>query len=301
MSDALERTKRALDLIPYVLEHQGISLEDLAKKFNVSTERLYEDLNLIFCCGLPGYTPLELIDMNFEDGFVSVTNPQSLDIPRKLSKQELLRLHLGLELCAKFSTEQVLIRIKRIQEQILKFLHQNSPIEIINQSESKLLAPIVQALRTGSNLVFDYKSANSDSERTRNIFPTGISENMNNIYLEGVELESGLSKIFRLDRIANLKVETNLNGEITGSVPAVINFEIILHVASQARNFLVENSAIIFESHQLPSGFEVRLRGVSENWLISEIFAYGGAIRVIEPASFKRKLGEIAKNRLSKV
>ena len=67
MSDALMRTKRSLDLIPFILEHQGITMEELAKKFNVSKDVLFEDLNMLFCCGLPGYTPLELIDMSFDD------------------------------------------------------------------------------------------------------------------------------------------------------------------------------------------------------------------------------------------
>ena len=62
---ALERTSRALDLVPYLLEHQGISITELAEVFGVSENQINEDLILIHMCGLPGYTPLELIDMYY--------------------------------------------------------------------------------------------------------------------------------------------------------------------------------------------------------------------------------------------
>ena len=137
MSEALERTKRSLDLIPYVLEHQGITLDELAHKFNISTETLYEDLNLLFCCGLPGYTPLELIDLSFDDGYVSVLEPQELDVPRKLSKQELLRLHLGLEICDKYAPKHLKPRIKKLQDQLSKLMTSSAPIEIVMEEDRK--------------------------------------------------------------------------------------------------------------------------------------------------------------------
>ena len=60
---ALERTARALDLIPYLLEHQGASVAELAARFSVTELQITQDLTMLHMCGLPGYTPLELMDM----------------------------------------------------------------------------------------------------------------------------------------------------------------------------------------------------------------------------------------------
>lgn len=49
-------------------------------------------------CGLPGYTPYDLIDLVFEDGVVSVIDPQVLTKPRNFSKTEHVAVVLGLEI-----------------------------------------------------------------------------------------------------------------------------------------------------------------------------------------------------------
>ena len=68
-SAPLERTARLLDLVPYISSHQGISLKELAKLFKVDESQMTSDLTTLWMCGLPGYTPLELMDLNFESGF----------------------------------------------------------------------------------------------------------------------------------------------------------------------------------------------------------------------------------------
>ena len=85
---ALDRTARALDLVPYLLEHQGISIPELAVAFGVSEKQINDDLVLIHMCGLPGYTPLELIDMFYEDGYVTVSDPQSFKKPRSMNAKD---------------------------------------------------------------------------------------------------------------------------------------------------------------------------------------------------------------------
>ncbi len=298
MSDALSRTRRALDLIPFILEHQGIALDELAKKFGVSTETLYEDLNLIFCCGLPGYTPLELIEMNFDEGFVSVSNPQALDKPRKLSKQELLRLHLGLELCRNYAPSGLVVKIDALQSKIDNLLQQSSPVEVISNHEEAKLKIAIEAISKSRGLTFTYSSARSDSISRRTIFPTGISESLQHIYIEGLEKDGSINKNFRLDRMGEIEL-SDLSLEVKSPKVSRNLRQFRLAITSLGKNFIAENSAIILESHELPSGFEITIREVSENWLISEVFAYGGEVRVIEPKSIMDQVALIATKRLS--
>jgi len=61
LSAPLLRTARLLDLVPYLNSNQGISIKDLATDFGVSTAQINSDLTTLWMCGLPGYTPLELI------------------------------------------------------------------------------------------------------------------------------------------------------------------------------------------------------------------------------------------------
>ena len=70
ISAPLARTARLLDLVPYINTHQGIALKDLAKHFEVTPAQMNADLTTLWMCGLPGYTHLELMNLDFESGFV---------------------------------------------------------------------------------------------------------------------------------------------------------------------------------------------------------------------------------------
>jgi len=94
----LAQTARLLDLVPFLLSHQGISLTDLAKHFKVDSEVIVDDLNTLWMCGLPGYTPLELIDLAFDSGFVTIRNAAPLAFIRTMSSSEIVSLALGLDL-----------------------------------------------------------------------------------------------------------------------------------------------------------------------------------------------------------
>jgi proteasome accessory factor C len=298
MSDSLDRTKRALDLIPYVLEHQGISMDDLAHRFNVSTSVLYEDLNLLFCCGLPGYTPLELIDMNFEDGSVSISNPQSLDTPRRLNKRELLRLHLGLELSLQIADSALSVRIKGLQAKISALLNEPNPVEIHSSSEKASLEIFMSASVNETLVEFEYSSASSDTLSERTVYPLSISQNLAHTYIEGFEIATDKVKNFRLDRISNTRKSATKFEYSKFQSNEGKSDEILLHVNPEAKSFLTENSNIILESHEVPGGFDIAIQGISRRWLISEIIAHGGNVSVKGPADLKLAVKKSALERL---
>ena len=94
----LSRTARLLDLVPFLASHQGIELLTLAKEFDVSQGQMVADLTTLWMCGLPGYTPLELMELSFDSGFVTIHNAETLAHPRSLSEEESIALLLGLDL-----------------------------------------------------------------------------------------------------------------------------------------------------------------------------------------------------------
>ena len=94
----LSRTARLLDIVPFLASHQGIELLTLAKEFDVSQGQMVADLTTLWMCGLPGYTPLELMELSFDSGFVTIHNAETLAHPRSLSEEESIALLLGLDL-----------------------------------------------------------------------------------------------------------------------------------------------------------------------------------------------------------
>ena len=149
-----------------------------------------------------------------------------------------------------------------------------------------------------NSLNFEYASANSDTLTLRSAVPLSINQNTNGIYLDGVELSTNSQKIFRLDRMKNLTIGEPVIGlsEIKTSHSTKLGVE--LHVDDSAQGFLIQNSQLVLESHKVEGGYRVILREVSENWIISEVFAYGGLVSLLSPTALAEKISELAINRL---
>ena len=88
ISAPLQRTARLLDLVPFISTHQGIELKELARHFDVTPAQMNADLTTLWMCGLPGYTPLELMQLDFQSGYVSIGNASTLSKPRMITFQE---------------------------------------------------------------------------------------------------------------------------------------------------------------------------------------------------------------------
>ena len=290
---SITRTARALDLIPFLLEHQGISVAELAAEFQVSQIQIMEDLNLLFVCGLPGYTPLELIDMNFEDGFVTVSDPQVLDKPRKLSKPELTTLLVSLEVMKTLAKSAVRKEISDLQVKLQSVLDRKPTIDVVvKESIDSKLEEILYAIEKGSALDIHYLSAHSDKESWRKIIPNRVYFEGRHAYVESWCITSQGERVFRLDRILELRLDAK------AYVPGVENpdlgkvEEISLFVSNAAQIFLEENASIIDATERVSNGYQVSVSAIDQGWLVRTLAGFGPEIAVIQPLALKNALSE---------
>ena len=97
---ASERLSRLLALVPYLLNRQGIPMEQAAKDAGITVDQLEKDLFLLFVCGLPGHMPDDLIEADWEDGLVYLGNADTIARPLRLGAEEVATLLVGLRLLA---------------------------------------------------------------------------------------------------------------------------------------------------------------------------------------------------------
>ena len=83
---ATERLSRLLAMVPWLLAHQGVPLADAAAEFGVDERQLVKDLELLFVCGLPGHLPDDLIEADWEEGFVYLGNADAISRPLRLGR-----------------------------------------------------------------------------------------------------------------------------------------------------------------------------------------------------------------------
>ena len=291
---AISRTARALDLIPFLLENQGISVAELANEFGISELQILEDLNLLFVCGLPGYSPLELIDMNFEDGFVTVSDPQVLDKPRKLTKPELTTLLVSLEVMKSVASVEIRSELANLQMKLQNVLRIKSSIDIlvVDPDEPKL-QEILLAIDKGSALDIYYLSAHSDKEAWRVVIPTRVYVEGKQTYVNAWCNTSQGERVFRMDRIIKLR-PNELFFEKSHSLASVKqnDSEVTLFVADTARNFLEENSRVIAKSAIVPGGVQLTLSQIDQDWLVRTVAGYGARIQILAPLSIEKAVAE---------
>jgi proteasome accessory factor C len=201
-STPIEQTARLLDLVPFLLTHQGIAVNDLAKQFAVSQEVILDDLNTLWMCGLPGYTPLELIDLEFDSGYVTIRNADPLAKVRALGGSEMVALALGLDLLLNGLGDlptEITDRIVQLSERVRSVI--GSQITITEAAQSQVRAVIDRAIAERANVSIAYFSPQRDEVKERIVSPFGFFTEGSFEYLEAFCELAGAARTFRLDRI----------------------------------------------------------------------------------------------------
>lgn len=290
MSTPLEQTSRLLDLVPFLLSHQGISIEDLSAHFKVEKEEMLDDLNTLWMCGLPGYTPLELIDLNFDSGYVTIRNAEPLARIRTMSSSEIVSLILGLDILRENSaslSQENLAKLDALSATLRSLV--NVHISVSDRSASSHRFLISQAIVSRSSVEIDYFSPTSDKKSKRVITPFHFFEDNGIEYIQAHCHQAQGSRTFRVDRIsACTLVAIKEPVEITTSdVSTKLRALVAVHSLDRAT---MENLGL--ESEDVSPGSTVPVEAYSPEWLIRAIMETDSGLEMIEPASLRERIAK---------
>jgi proteasome accessory factor C len=300
MSDtAAVRALRTMDLIPYILEHPGISVNQLSKIFNVAEKEIEKDLQLAFMCGLPGYTPYELIDLTYEEGVVSIIDPQVLNKPRNFSSNERVVIALGLEILKEInlSNPENLKKIDKLREKFLDKKDEDSVIVVEQDLSFPFLNIINQAIFERRIVIFDYQSVSKDVLSSRNVLPHKLYLQNGNLYLSGNDVQAQSDRIFKADQILSCTI-----GDLadTDRFHLTQQEEIVeLIVNHDNFNFIERNSSIIIDQEITNGQLHVKIRASNFDWLKRAILSNAPSIKVISPESLASEVEQMASDLIS--
>ena len=296
-SAPLERTARLLDLVPYINSHQGISLKELAGVFDVSTAQMTSDLTTLWMCGLPGYTPLELMDLDFDSGFVTIHNAETLSKPRSITFDEGVALILGLDLLRSAISsdrndllESIDLLSIRLAE-LIKLPLALSATPIINQEVSSAVA---EALNSRSALEITYHSLYRDEISSRIILPIEIVVSDGQNYLSSYCFTASDFRQFRIDRIQEASVQA-----VPQAIPKVsvqqLSYSCTIKVFTPTREI-----AERFKQSELPINSEFDFQTYSIQWIQRSVMASGSAIGLQSPPDVRKSIAVLAQSMLDR-
>lgn len=293
----LEHASRLLDLVPYINTHQGISLIDLAKVFEVSSDQMISDLTTLWMCGLPGYTPLELMDLNFDSGYVTISNAPTLAKPRSITHEEGVALVLGLDVLRySISTNRHdLVRaIDSLSQRIAHLVNLPLALSASSATSPEVRTSVKEAISHRSGLRISYHSLYKDEISSRVVLPLELLESDGYFYLHAYCFTALSFRHFRIDRIQSAETVT---AEKPSSLPSVdpekIGFQV--KVIRPTRDVSER-----FNESNLEAGTVFTGSSFSQHWIERSVLASAGAVELLSPSQIRSAVARRAESILKR-
>jgi len=299
VENAALRAIRLLDLVPYIVAHPGISITELAKEFSISRDEVLKDLNLLFLCGLPGYTPLELIDISFDEESVVIRDPQNLAAPRNLNESEALIARIALAALEDGTpkTSAAYLQIIALREKIAKAFSSSIPASAITftlDKERAMLEAIEGAIKQELDLEMTYNNVTKDSSSRRSITPISIIVEDKRTLVSAYCHSAKALRTFNLAQISEVSTKerstrTDLERleDSRGSSAEVI-------IKSEDSRFLSENASSLKELSK--SCYQIDI--FQPEWIVRSVLAGADSLELAKPLELRAEIAERANRAL---
>ena len=299
VDNAAVRALRSMDLIPYVLENPGVSIAELSARFSVTQAQIESDLQLIFMCGLPGYTPYELIDVAFEDGVVSIIDPQVLDKPRKFSSNEIVVIALGLKILIDINQTNTtaLTKLKQLSEKIAKLGSNKSILMTGDVNAFPFFEIITKAISEQRVLDLQYHSLTKDEITQRRVLPETLYFLNGSLYLSAIDTDIDSDRVFKVDLIKECKIGVRVAGKKL--LESSLETTVVLDVQRQNRMFIERNSSIITAMQENGDLIRVHLQVSNLEWIKLTVLSNAPGITVVSPESLADAVEQSARDLLA--
>ena len=206
-----QRLARLLAVVPWVVAHDGPTVEEVCGRFGISERELIADLNLLFMCGVYPYTPDALIEVDLDAGRVWVRfadwfrRPVRLSAPEGLALVAAARAMLGVPGIAGEKPSALASAVAKL-ETVLG-AGGDDPLEIeLGAAAPDVLGALQQALAQRQKVLLDYYSFGRDDTGTRVVRPWRVFSSGGHWYLLAWCEKVGAKRLFRVDRARSATV-----------------------------------------------------------------------------------------------
>jgi proteasome accessory factor C len=308
------RVTRLLQLIPFLQANSGVSVQSTAQIFNISEEQLISDLNLIWLCGLPGYSHLELIDVSYDSGVININNAETIDRPMRLSFDECGSLLLAIETLiniAPVSDSNILLSLRGKLLRAMELSEGGSQEEVSVQEFSKdssILPVIFKALESPKKILnLSYYSSTLDSSIHAQIIPERVFMQNGFSYLTAFSLTSDEHVMFRVDRIESatlappsIKVPASFDELARQVSNQDFSVTATVELRPEAYWFIQKWGLTDMKYDQERQRFSGVIKIYNPAWLVRAALSLGGALEVMAPATLRAEVAKAAESALER-
>ena len=202
-----------LSLVPFLMDHDKISVTAVADHFGVSPERVRDAVNLIAMSGVPGetrqYLHGDLFDIQWDEfeanDNIVLTHLVAIDDSPRFSAREAAALIAGLQYLSALPENGDRDAIATLMAKLTRS-STGAPSQLaVSRTDADVTISVIQAaVRAGTQVEFDYLNSRGTAEH-RCVDPLRIESVDNAWYLRGWCHLREAMRTFRLDRMSELR------------------------------------------------------------------------------------------------
>ena len=304
--NTLARLERLLTMVPWLLEHPGVAIDEVSERFGVARDELAGDLDILGYCGLPGYGGGDLVEVSLMGDRIVVRMADFFARPLNLSVREAVTLLLAARALSSvegLAESDALRRAAATLEGALGAEAVRVAVDLTTEGD-QWLGPVREAVAGGRVVELVYRSAKRAETSSRVVEPWAVVAAGGAWYLQGYCRTASGPRDFRLDRIKELRVTDERVSSPPPAQPAPPVYRpgpddiaVALDLAPAA--WWVAEWAVVDRVTGSGRSRRVELRTPDLEWAARLVLQLGGNAAVVGPPALKERVSELARQTLA--
>tara|TARA_B100000315_G_scaffold4243_1_gene4142 strand:- start:10989 stop:11942 length:954 start_codon:yes stop_codon:yes gene_type:complete len=203
---ALDRLRRLLAVIPWVVEKDGPLIDEIVERFDYRRSELLEDLeHVLFFVGVHPFTPDCLIDVIVAEERVWIRYADWFRRPMRLGAAEKAALYAAGRSVAAITDDEELGPLERALTKLAGSMASgdNRAVEVrLGPGSIETIDIIRAAVADQTTVDIDYYSYGRDVDGQRLVDPYRFYADKGHWYVSGHCHKAGSQRVFRVDRIS---------------------------------------------------------------------------------------------------
>jgi proteasome accessory factor C len=291
---AAERLRLLLAVVPWIVAHDGPTLADVSRRFDMTEDELLAELDLVFLCGVHPFTPDSLMDVVIEEGRVWIRYADYFERPLRLSPEEGLALVAAGSALADVPGADPNGPVARALAKVAAVLgvEPGETLDIqLGTAPPETLATLQRAVGEHRRVELDYYTYGRDERSHRTVEPRAVFAAEGAWYLDGYCHLAGADRRFRLDRMAHVSLLDATFEPPPGAAPTTTSVfdpdpddpRVVLDLAPRAR-WVAEQYPVETVEERADGRLRVTLVAGERAWLERLLLRLGTDVVVVDGA-----------------
>lgn len=206
------KVARALDMVSYIHDNGGATIQELQERFNLDRKAVNRELDRLSMCGIPGGLHDELLDVITDGEYVNIENAEHLNHRVRLNLAEAFSLMVALDLMSAVpgieDDSAVVSARSKIEEATGHFSNLSNAVtaRFVASEDPERWAQLYDAIENRKVVQLEYISGGRDAFTERKIWPVRLKEQTGRIYLQAWCTQAQAPRVFRMDRVRSMSV-----------------------------------------------------------------------------------------------